>query len=366
MENNRFKLIYTPGLEDLGLMELKEKWPLLFEAPLPEINRAKGVLSFETSYEIGVSLNYWLKIPSKIHLIIAEFKCRDLPKLFNKIKKIDWKPYLYREEIDFEISSKKSRLINTKKIEETALDSFKNYFNANHLKTSIVESHKDLPNPKIFLRLVDDELTIHLNTSGELLHKRGENEYRGLASLRESYASALVYLLKSKTSATKLIDPMCGSGSFLNEANLFYSPTLRDFGFKEAIHLKPKKELDKKLFHEFYARDVYKKNIEYLSEAHPEFHPEVDNLFKANKTIKNEAIIINAPYGKRVKLNDTPENYYPKLANAVIEAYKPQNFGMLIPRPSKKTFLKLKDLNFKEVLRFSNNSIDVSFFLYQN
>ena len=361
MENHQFKLIYSPGLEDLGILELKEKWKLLFNEELPLFERSKGVVSLETTYEKGVMLCHYLKIPSKIFLKVASFKCRDLPKLFNKIKKINWKPYLYREEIHFDVTSKKSRLINTKKIEETLKEAFKQYFNANHLKEKIIEEHKNLPPPHLVVRLVDDELTLQLNISGDL-HKRGEGEYRGIAGLRETYASALLYYLKNHSKASKLIDPMCGSGTFLFEAKNFYSPTQKDFPYLHTSR-QQREELPPKLFQEFYGRDIYKKNIEMLKEQ-KDFHIELDNIFKATKRIPNGAVIINAPYGKRVKLDDSPENYYPKLASAVLENYTPDAFAFLIPRPSKKTFLRLKDLSFKEVLRFNNNSIDVSLFFY--
>src|SRR5690606_1321006 len=106
MENHQFKLIYSPGLEDLGILELKEKWKLIFDEETPTLIREKGVVSLETSYDKGVLLCHYLKIPSKIFLKITSFKCRDLPKLFNKIKKLNWKPYLYREELDFDVTSK--------------------------------------------------------------------------------------------------------------------------------------------------------------------------------------------------------------------------------------------------------------------
>lgn len=359
MENLKFNIIYPPGFEDLGERELKEKWPLYFNSPLPEVERQKGVLSLDLSYNEGVSLNAILKIPSKIHLEIATFKCRDLPKLYNKVQKIDFSPYLYSESPLFHVTSKKSRLINTTKIENTLKDAFESYFKSHHLKTKTIEEYKDHPRQELHFRFIDDTLTISLNTSGNLLYKRGDNEYRGLASLRENYASALVYLLSKNSTSKILVDPMCGSGSFLKEANFFYSLNNGPFGFKGKIELA--KNLNHQLFDQYHGRDILEENVKNLNE----YNAKKDNVFSPKEAIPEASVIINAPYGKRIKLDSPPEIYYPKLIKSIFIHYKPTSFLILIPKPIKTLEVTIFRMGFKKALSFSNNGIDVCAYLYK-
>lgn len=66
-------------------------------------------------------------------------------------------------------------------------------------------------------RIDNNEVTLSLDTSGESLHKRGHKEAIGKAPLRETLAS-LFLRQAGFNGAEPLLDPMCGSGTFLIEA----------------------------------------------------------------------------------------------------------------------------------------------------
>lgn len=70
---------------------------------------------------------------------------------------------------------------------------------------------------EVFLLLVNDELRVLINTSGDALHKRGYRSQAGEAPLKESLAAALV-LFSGWRFRTPLYDPLCGSGTLLIEA----------------------------------------------------------------------------------------------------------------------------------------------------
>ncbi|MCB0351607.1 MAG: hypothetical protein KDD38_10515, partial [Bdellovibrionales bacterium] len=76
----KFFLIVPPGLEELAKQELLDKAP-----GLNVLRAEKGGIEIEAPFELGLTLNLVLKIPSGVLLRIAEFKCRDLPKLYNKV-----------------------------------------------------------------------------------------------------------------------------------------------------------------------------------------------------------------------------------------------------------------------------------------
>lgn len=66
-------------------------------------------------------------------------------------------------------------------------------------------------------RIEDDLCTLSIDTSGESLHKRGHKEAVGKAPMRETLAS--LFLRRCGfTGAESVVDPMCGSGTFVIEA----------------------------------------------------------------------------------------------------------------------------------------------------
>jgi putative N6-adenine-specific DNA methylase len=66
-------------------------------------------------------------------------------------------------------------------------------------------------------RIEDDLCTLSIDSSGESLHKRGHKEGVGKAPLRETLA-ALFLRQCGFTGEEPVVDPMCGSGTFVIEA----------------------------------------------------------------------------------------------------------------------------------------------------
>ncbi|TGY89351.1 class I SAM-dependent RNA methyltransferase [Marinicauda algicola] len=70
---------------------------------------------------------------------------------------------------------------------------------------------------RVLVRIEDDLVTLSLDTSGELLHRRGHKQAVARAPLRESLA-ALFLRACGYEAGESLLDPMCGSGTFVIEA----------------------------------------------------------------------------------------------------------------------------------------------------
>ncbi len=70
---------------------------------------------------------------------------------------------------------------------------------------------------RVMLRIEDDLVTLSVDTSGELLHRRGYKTYVGKAPMRETMA-ALFLRECNYQPGEAVVDPMCGSGSFVIEA----------------------------------------------------------------------------------------------------------------------------------------------------
>jgi putative N6-adenine-specific DNA methylase len=68
-------------------------------------------------------------------------------------------------------------------------------------------------------RFEDDVCQLSVDSSGELLHRRGYRAETAFAPLRETLAAGILLKL-GWDGSTPLVDPMCGSGTFIIEAAL--------------------------------------------------------------------------------------------------------------------------------------------------
>jgi putative N6-adenine-specific DNA methylase len=70
---------------------------------------------------------------------------------------------------------------------------------------------------RVFIRGRDDRFTISVDSSGELLHRRGWRIETGQAPLRETLAAGILWLA-GHDPALPFVDPMCGAGTIALEA----------------------------------------------------------------------------------------------------------------------------------------------------
>ena len=73
------------------------------------------------------------------------------------------------------------------------------------------------PDVRIHVFLTSDKATLYLDTSGEALYLRGHKAAKVEAPLKENLAAGILKLTGWQP-GTPLLDPMCGSGTFLLEA----------------------------------------------------------------------------------------------------------------------------------------------------
>ncbi len=102
------------------------------------------------------------------------------------------------------------------------------------------------PDVRIHAFIENDLLMLYLDTSGDALFKRGVRQHTNIAPIRENLAAGILRLSGWQI-GTPLLDPMCGSGTFLIEAaqmSLNIQPGItRPFGFEKLLNF------DAKLWH---------------------------------------------------------------------------------------------------------------------
>jgi len=114
------------------------------------------------------------------------------------------------------------------------------------IETALRDTHGLTLDPEATLvlkvRIDDNNVLFSLDTSGESLHKRGHKEAVGKAPMRETLA-ALMLRQAGYTGAEPVIDPMCGSGTFVIEAAEIAAGLLpgrtRSFAFQDLANFDP-------------------------------------------------------------------------------------------------------------------------------
>lgn len=380
----KFYLIYPFGLSHLGFIELKEKWELYYpEVNLSILEKDEAGLLIEVPKLLGFSLNLILKTPTRILERIETFKAKDFPKLYQKVSQIKWNQYLIGQIPEISATASESRLFDSRKIEKAIKDGIEDSYKAQEVKKKFL-NHLEKMNsellPKVYCRIVNDEVTLSLDTTGELAHKRGEKTLSAMAPIRETLASLLLVALKNVTTFENLIDPMCGSGTFLLEAAHFYQlNNSRDFAFFHTPHfitlkdngplyktfqesLKPQ---DKKLFTHLFgfdsSQEVLKQTRENLKLANVTL--ETHNVFEKKEfNIERAVAIVNPPYGIRVgQKSQIKALYYHDIIESLFAHFKVATIGIIIPDEHQ---FNPDRWNLKERIPFKNGGIPVSFYLF--
>lgn len=370
-ETREFFLVTLPGLEDLAEAELRDWFPNI------EAKVEHGGITVVTTLEEGLSMNMALKIPTRILLRISQFTCKDFPKLFNKVADFSWHKWV-RPECSMKAfaSVTASRLKIKKRIEETCEKAWAKYQKERKVK----------PNPKqkirLYVRLNDNVCTLSLDTSGERLHKRGIREHIGEAPLRETIAAALIQLMGrhgSKETPVELIDPMMGSGTFLLEA-AYRDEVIekREFAFenfaKQPEHT-PSIQNPMAPIETLIGFEKDKKTLEAaITNIEKSGCKNKATLFEkdfftaepiANNKNRQRWLIVNPPYGERLKVDEPLGDFYAKLFAATERVAKPDLCCFLLPSKAASGRLLLPSTwRVLEKRSFSNGGIPVLAFIF--
>lgn len=153
--------------------------------------------------------NLWVRGASRILARIASFQVKHLAQLDKFAHEVPWGDILNSgTPFRVEVTCAKSRIYHT----DAAAERIQNAI-SKVLKAPCSPDADIL----IMARINHDICTISIDTSGELLHKRGYKEAVNKAPMRENMAA--LFLQESGFKGNEpVFDPMCGSGTFVIEA----------------------------------------------------------------------------------------------------------------------------------------------------
>ncbi|MBA3995763.1 MAG: RNA methyltransferase [Candidatus Accumulibacter sp.] len=192
------------------------------------------------------------------------------------------------------------------------------------------------PDVRIQGFLTAEECTLYVDTSGAPLYQRGLRQKTVEAPLKENLAAGILRLSGWQPGAP-LLDPMCGSGTFLVEAAqmaLGIAPGAgRDFGFQRLRNFDLplwKRLLDEAMdaekpaaFAQIYGSDqspvAVRAALANLDRAGllPAVRLSSGDVLEIDAPAEGGVMVANPPYGERLSELDELATFYPELGSAL-------------------------------------------------
>ncbi|WP_432450683.1 THUMP domain-containing class I SAM-dependent RNA methyltransferase [Aliiroseovarius marinus] len=195
-------LVAPPGLETHLADEARAAG---FDAPTVSPG---GVTTKGTWSEVWRA-NLTLRGATRVLVRLGEFRAFHMAQLDKRARKFPWADSLRTDTpVRVEAVCKRSKIYHHKGAAERVARAISETLGAP------ISKDADLV---IKVRIDDNLVTISLDTSGESLHKRGHKTATGKAPMRENLA-ALFLRAAGFDGQEAVVDPMCGSGTFVLEA----------------------------------------------------------------------------------------------------------------------------------------------------
>ena len=332
--SENFKMIAKTfyGFEDVLAREL-------LELGAQKIEKGLRNVSFYGDKGFLYKSNLCLRTALRILKPIFHFKFKDIEDYYKNINNFKWEE-LIDVDSSFVINSVvfHSKTFNNSKYaslkaKDAIVDRFRDTFKK---RPDVNSSNPDL---KIEIHVNRNLCSISIDSSGDSLHKRGYKKYNSHAPLNEVLAAGII-LMSGWDKKSDLLDPMCGTGTFLIEAAMIarnIAPNLNRLAFA----FEKWKDWDNELFetieesvkskeiefeHKLYGFDISgamikkaEKNIE-ISGLGVDIEIVKKDFLNSIKTDNDKLhILINPPYDRRIsadvnqlykKIGDTLKNNY--------------------------------------------------------
>ena len=302
------------GLESVLAKELTE-------LGARNVNAGNRSVSFEGNIELIYRTNYWCRTALRILKQIEFFHFKNVDQFYLKCKGVKWIDY-FSIEHSFVVQSTvvnandfNNSMFASLKVKDTIADYFRSLLGK--------RPNVDTENPDIIINvhIFQNSCTLSIDSSGESLHKRGYRVKQGDAPLNEVLAAGMIKLT-GWNGENNFLDPMCGSGTLPIEAALiahnippgkfrkvYAFENWTDFDQLLFDSIK-KQSIQKKYNYKIFACDISGSNLlNAQTNARRAFVFNKIEFIKSdfkelNLEINKGIIVINPPYGERLKENN--------------------------------------------------------------
>lgn len=298
-----------------------------------------GGVGFGGSLEAGYRANLWSRLATRILWRVAHGPYRREEDIYRLAHEVAWlRHFSARRTLRVYVTAIRSPLKSldfiTLRIKDAVCDRFRTETGE---RPSVNTAEPDV---RIHAFLTDREATLYLDTSGDPLYKRGFKFASVEAPLKENLAAGILRLAGWQPGAP-LLDPMCGSGTFLLEAALMahdIAPGLaRKFGFfrlagfDAALWQKLVAEAEARkrpatpqaIFGSDISADQVERARQNLAAAGLEGSVQLEcaDLLLRSAPAAEGVLVANPPYGVRLEEQAHLAGFYPKLGDALKQRF---------------------------------------------
>ena len=343
-----------PGLEPVLEQEL-------LALGAQNVTQGRRMVSFAGDLAMLYKANLHLRTALRILKPIYEFEAEDPDLLYAALMQFNWGSLLAENEtFAVDAVAYSSYFTHSRYVVYRTKDAIMDWFAAH--SPSGGRPRVSVTNPKLLfhVHVAENKVTLSLDSSGESLHMRGYRVGQGAAPINEVLAAGI--LLKAGWQGQcDLLDPFCGSGTFLIEAALiarniapgiyrehFAFETWPDFDSALLAQLYDDDSAERPFEHHIYGSDIAPKAV---SIAHNniktagllnEISVEVKDFALQSPVSPEMMLVMNPPYGERIRPEDT-EALYRMIgatlkhrfsgSSAWIIAHSPEHFAAVGLRP---------------------------------
>jgi putative N6-adenine-specific DNA methylase len=312
----------------------------LAELGVPNVAVDNAGVTFSGDWSDCYRANLWSRIASRVLWHVGSAKYRNEDEIYGLAHGLPWHEWFdVSRTIRVNTAAIASPLRSLEFVTLRVKDAVCDRFRAERGARPSVDTVE--PEIRIHVFLTAKDVTLYLDTSGDALFKRGHRKQSVEAPIRENLAAGILRIAKWQPSEP-LLDPMCGSGTFLIEAAqqaLRIAPgSGRTFAFENFSNLdarawtRIREESESKVEHNrdqlklFGAdRDVSSIKAARLNLSHAGVIDcctlEVNDVLTMNAPASHGVIVTNPPYGVRVGEADQLAEFYPKLGNTLKQKF---------------------------------------------
>ena len=208
-----FFAVTAPGLEPFAAQELRT-------LDLPP-DAEPGGITFKGTLSALYRANLHLRTASRVLARLGNFfYATSFPELQKRASRLPWERFITPgQPIALRVTCHNSKLYHSDAVAGSVSAGLEERLGQVSPLVKADQRMDGHPPQMVIVRLADDKCTVSVDSSGELLHKRGYRQAVAKAPLRETLAAALL-MASGWDGSAPLMDPFCGSGTIPIEAAL--------------------------------------------------------------------------------------------------------------------------------------------------
>lgn len=304
------------GLEEVLAEELRSMGAL-------DVEPGRRMVSFRGDKAMLYRANLQCRTALRILKPFYSFRAHTPDKLYDRVKEYDWSTMLTPEKtFALDVTVYSDEFTNSRFVTYRVKDAIADWFrdrDPQGRRPGVRVTDADV---MINVHISGSEVILSLDTSGDSLHHRGWREAQTEAPINEVLAAGII-LKSGWRGDCPLVDPMCGSGTFLVEAALI-AANIAPGIYRKGFAFEHWEDFDRELFESIYNDDSAEREItcpiigadmspkaigiasRNLKRAGMAKYVtlELKPLSQWESAPANGVMITNPPYGERLKPED--------------------------------------------------------------